>query len=267
MNKVWAFLVRDYRIHRTYRFLFAMEVSAIVINVVQFYFLSRFIGQAFRADLQSYGGDYFSFALVGLAVNDYLLLPLSLFSRQVRESQLNGTLEAVLSTQTSLHTVMLSSAVYPVLWASIKGVIYIALGVALFGLNVGAVNWLAAALILILALTVFAGIGVLSASFILVFKQGDPLAFLIGGLSWVFAGVLYPVSVLPGPLKAISALMPVRYAIDGVRAAVLQNAAWGEMWPKIGMLMVLALILVPLGFATFYYANKRVRITGSLGDY
>src|SRR5688572_22526157 len=93
VNKAWAFLVRDYQIHRTYRLLFAMEVLSLVVNIVPYYFLARFVGESLKGELQQYGGDYFSFMLVGLAVNDYLILPLSLFSRQIRESQLNGTLE------------------------------------------------------------------------------------------------------------------------------------------------------------------------------
>src|SRR5687767_9091869 len=112
-----------------------------MVNILPYYFLSRFVGEALKGDLQQYGGDYFSFMLIGLALNDYLIVPLGLFSRHIRESQLNGTLEAVLSTQTPLHTVILSSALYPFVRASINAAAYIGLGIAVFGVRFGAVNW------------------------------------------------------------------------------------------------------------------------------
>ena len=89
---------------------------------------------------------------------------------------------------------------------------------------------LAAALLVALAILTFSALGVLSPSFILVFKRGSPIAWLFGALSWLLGGLLYPVAVLPDWLRALSALLPVPHAIEGMRAALLGAAPWATLW-------------------------------------
>jgi ABC-2 type transport system permease protein len=225
------------------------------------------VGTSLNGEIQNYGGDYFSFMLVGIALQEYLITPLQLFSRQIRESQLNGTLEALLSTQTSLHAVILSTALYPFTRALLNVALYIGFGLAFFELRITAVNWLGAILTLIFAAAVFTGIGILSASFILIFKRGEPFTWAINSLSWIFAGVLYPVSTLPRWLRGISSLLPIRYAIDAMRGAVLHNASWSELSHSLLPLLACAVIIVPVSLVLFQHANKWVRTVGSLADY
>ena len=124
-------------------------------------------------------------------------MSLGLFARSIRESQLAGTLEALLSTQTSLLMIILLSAAYPFLWTSLTVILYLTLGLGFLDVHVATGNWPAAALLLILAISVFSGIGILSASFVMVFKRGSPIPWLFEWLSWLLGGVLYPVAVLP----------------------------------------------------------------------
>jgi ABC-2 type transport system permease protein len=119
MNKPLAFLKRDLLIEASYRFSFVFQVASVLFTVASYYFLARFIGSSVVPGLDAYGGDYFAFVLIGVALYDYLGTSLNAFSRSIRESQLTGTLEALLSTQTSLPTVILSSSAYPFLWTSL----------------------------------------------------------------------------------------------------------------------------------------------------
>ncbi len=267
MNKPLAFLKRDLLIEASYRFSFVFQVTSVLFTVASYYFLARFIGSSVVPGLDAYGGDYFAFVLIGVALYDYLGTSLDAFSRSIRESQLAGTLEALLSTQTSLPTVILSSSAYPFLWTSVGVVIYLALGIGMFEVRLTSGNWAAAALILILAVIVFSGIGILSASFIMVFKRGSPIAWLFGGLSWLLGGVLYPVTVLPEWLQQVSRLLPITYAIEGMRAALLRAAPWPELWSSLGPLFLFAFALIPLSLLSFQYATRHARIAGTLAQY
>jgi ABC-2 type transport system permease protein len=266
MKKLLAFLKRDLLIEVTYRFSFLFQVVSVLLSITSYYFLARFIGSSFVPDLNSYGGDYFAFVLIGVALHDYLSTSLNAFSRIIRESQLGGTLETLLSTETSLSTIILSSAAYPFLWTSLSVVLYLVLGVVLFGVHLTG-NWAAAGLILILAIVVFSGFGILSASLIMVFKRGSPIAWLFGGLSWLLGGVLYPVTVLPEWLRLVSSLLPITYAIEGMRAALLQAAPWPQLWHSLGPLLLFALVVLPLSLLSFHTATQRTRITGTLAHY
>jgi ABC-2 type transport system permease protein len=161
MIKAVAFLTRDWRIHSSYRLTFLMELLYLFLNIIPYFFLAKFIGPSVSGSLQQYGGDYFLFVLVGLVLQEYLTVPLTLFSRHIRESQLNGTLEALLSTQTSLNEVVLFSALYPFFWATLNVVMYFVFGIAFLGVRFENANWAAAVFIKTLAVLVFCGIGIL----------------------------------------------------------------------------------------------------------
>lgn len=59
------------------------------------------------------------------------------------------------------------------------------LGIGRFGLRLAPSNCPAPVLILILAIIVFSGIGILSASFVVVFKRTRPITWPLGSLSYL----------------------------------------------------------------------------------
>lgn len=99
----------------------------------------------------------------------------------------------------------------------------------------------------------FTGLGVLSASYLLVFKRGDPVKWALLGVSGLVSRVMYPVSVLPRPLPLqwIARLVPVTYSLEGMRAAILGHASMAELWPVIRDLLAFAVVLLPVSFAAF----------------
>jgi ABC-2 type transport system permease protein len=267
MEKLFAFLKRDLLIEMSYRVSFLFQIASVFFSVASYYFLAHFIGGSSIPGLDAYGGDYFAFVLIGVALHDYLGTSLDAFSRSIRESQVAGTLEALLSTQTSLPTIIVSSSAYPFVWTSLSVILYLVLGVVVFGLQVTPGHWTAAALFLILAVIVFSGLGILSASFIMILMRGCPISWLLNWLSWLRGGVLYPVAILPDWLRHISALLPITYAIEGMRAALLRTAPWSELWHSLGPLLLFAVVILPVSLFSFQYATRRARITGTLSHY
>lgn len=267
MKKLWAFLKRDFLIETSYRFSMVLQVGSIIFTIASYYYMARFVGGSRFSGGNVRAEDYFAFVLIGVAVHEYLTTSLDAFSRAIRESQVAGTLGALLSTQTSLVAVILLSAAYPFLWTSFVVVLYLALGMGIFGAHFALGDWSAAVLILALSIISFSGLGTLSASFIMIFKRGNPIVWLFGGLSWLLGGVLYPVTVLPWWLRRASALLPITYTIEGLRAALLREAPWSELWHSVGPLMLFALVVFPLGVASFQFAARYTKIAGTLEQY
>jgi len=267
MKKLWAFLKRDFLIETSYRFGMLLQLSSIVFTIAGYYYLARFVGlSGFSADKVGTQG-YFAFVLIGVAVHEYLTTSLEAFSRGIRESQLAGTLGALLSTQTSLPVIILLSAAYPLLWTSLVVMVYLAIGIGIFGVRFADGSLGAAGIILLLSIVAFSGLGTLSASFVMVFKRGNPVVWMFGGLSWLLGGVLYPVAVLPWWLRKASAMLPITYAIEGLRAALLRGAPWQELWPSVAPLLLIAVIIFPLGIVSFQVAARYTRIAGTLDQY
>jgi ABC-type multidrug transport system permease subunit len=79
-------------------------------------------------------------------------------------------------------------------------------------------------------------------------------------ISGLVGGTMYPISVLPGPLRFLARL----YSLEGMRAALLGGAGWRELWPSIAALLLFAAILIPLSFLVFAWALRRTKVTGTL---
>ncbi len=263
-RKVATLFLRDLAIARSYRAAFIFDFVDILLGVAAFYYLSRFIQSPELAHALPQGGSYFSFALVGVAFFDYLGLALNAFDQSLSDARQNGTLEHLLATQTSLPVILAGSVLYPFAMLSLRTVVYLGWGVALFGFPIAQANWFGAAVVLVASILAFVGLGILSTSYTLLFKRGNPVKWLLVGVSGVVSGIMYPVSVLPVPLQWVGRLVPVTYSLEGMRAAILGHASLAELWPEIRVLLIFAVVLLPLSFAVFSWALRRTKITGTL---
>src|SRR5437764_1172493 len=76
-----------------------------------------------------------------------------------------------------------------------------------------------------MSLVAFSSVGIMSASFTLIFRRGDPVLWLFGSASWLLGGVLFPTSQLPRVLRSIATLLPITHAANAMRAALLTSAS------------------------------------------
>ena len=264
LRKIGAFFRRDLAIARSYRGAFVLEMFQALFGVATFYYLSRFVQSRELTQALPQGSNYFAFALVGFAFFDYLSVSLEAFESSLKDARQNGTLEALLVTQTSLPTILAGSGIYPFVLTALRTVVYLAWGIVLFQFPASAANWSGAVAILLVSILAFAGLGVLSASYLLLFKRGNPAKWIVLGVSGLVGGMMYPVSVLPDPLQFVARLIPVTYSLEGMRAALLGGASFAELWPSLRALLIFGAILLPLSFATFAWALRRTKITGTL---
>jgi len=264
LRKLALLFLRDLAVARSYRAAFLIEIFQALFGVAGFYFLSRFVESAKLEKSLPPGANYFSFALVGIAFFDYLSVGLHTFDASLQEARQNGTLENLLVTQTSLPVILAGSSLYPFALMSLRTAIYIGWGAALFGFPLSGANWLGAFLVLAASVLAFSGLGILSASYLLIFKRGNPVNWAILGLSTVAGGMMYPVSVLPVWLQHVARLIPITYSLEGMRAAILGHATLRELVPSLAGLVVFAVVLLPISFAIFSWALRRTKIAGTL---
>ena len=113
----------------------------------------------------------------------------------------------------------------------------------------------------------FSSFGIISASFVMVLKRGDPISSIFTSVSGILGGLYYPVSILPGWLQKMSYLLPVTYSLEGMRLALLQGYSLRELMPNIVALLLFSIIMLPLSIFIFGYAVKRAKIDGTLTQY
>ncbi len=263
-GKIFACFQRDLTIARSYRGAFIYELVEALFSVAMYYYLSRFVQSDELSRVLPSGGDYFAFALVGIAFYDYLAVSFDMFENSLQEARQNGTLEALLVTETSLATQLAGSCIYPFALLAMRTVVYLAWGILLFGFPVAGANWAGAIVVLAVSVASFAALGVLSAAHLLLFKRGTPVRWVFLGVAGLVSGMIYPVSVLPDWLQTVARFIPVTWSLEAMRAAVLGGAAFRELWPAIQILVLFAVVLLPVSLAAFAWALRRTKITGTL---
>src|SRR5262245_12020895 len=251
----------------SYRMNFVFSLLGILFSSLTFFFFSRlFHGQTVEA-LAPYGGAYFPFALVGIAFYQFLGAGLASLSESISRAQTTGTLEALLVTPTSLTTIIFSSTIFAFAFAALRVVAYLLFGALFFDVSFAHTNVPVALLVLVLSTVNFLAIGMLSASWVMVFKSGSPTGFVFGGVSALLGGVLFPQTVLYAWMRPLAVVLPITHALEAMRRAVLVGEGLSELWPSIMALVVFAAILLPAGVAAFGLAVRRAKRTGSLVQY
>ena len=266
LGVVAAFLRRDFRINISYRVSFAFQSVSIVLQLALFFYLSRVVDNAKFDAHQNLNEGYFGYAAVGLALLTMVQVSLSSYSYKLREEQTTGTLEALMATPTSPSLIVLSSAVYDMIRAIATGLALIGAAVVLFGLRLeldpASIGVAMVALVGCLAL--FTSLGVAVAAFTIVFKRGTLLlALVITGLA-LLGGVYFPIEVLPEPIEWLANALPFTWGLDVFRASLLGGAVDPA---QLAGLFGSAMLLLPLGLLVFGAALRRVRRTGTLGQY
>jgi len=264
LRDIWLFFWRDLSIARTYRTVFVLEAVEALFGAAMFYYVARFVDTPELQRSLPQGGSYFAFSLVGFVFLDYLNAALDSFDRSLEEARDSGTLEHLLVTQTSLPVFVAGSAIYPFVATTLRIVVYVAWAAVLFHFPLGAANWLAVLVVLFVSLLAFAGLGILSASYLLIFKRGNPAKWFFLGISSVAGGMLFPVSILPGWLQLVAQVNPVTYALEAMRSALLGGAGVAAIWRPLLILLLFAAVLLPFSMAMFAWSLRRTKITGTL---
>jgi ABC-2 type transport system permease protein len=264
LRNLFAFFKRDFGIENSYHVAFVFQLFETLFAVASFYYLSHFVQSPELTSALPAGNTYFSFALVGIAFLDYMYVALNTFDQTIEEARRNGTLEAMLVTDTSVPMILAGSSLFPFVISSLRTGVYLTWGLLLFGFPSKGANWPGAFLVLGASVLAFAGLGILSASYLLLFMRGNPAKWLLLGLSGVVGGMMYPVSVLPHWLQVVARVLPVTYTLEGLRAALLGGAGLGELWHPIRVLLLFALVLLPISWMVFSWALRRTKILGTL---
>lgn len=265
--KSWAFFKRDLIENASYKTSFILELGGILANIFSFFFIAKLVGNSARPYLEEYGGEYFPFVIIGIAFSGYLSASLDSYTQAIGKEQGLGTLEALLITPTGFPTIVLGSAIWNFLFTSLRVIVYLLLGAAFFGLDMGRANVPAALVALLLTITSLSGFGIISAGFTLMLKRGDPVNFFVGGFSKFLAGVYFPIAILPPVVQKLSLFVPLTYSLRAIRLAILKGASVAALSSELGMLALFSLILLPLSIFFFKFSVRRVMMDGSMTHY
>tara|TARA_B100000287_G_scaffold420923_1_gene460930 strand:- start:121 stop:921 length:801 start_codon:yes stop_codon:yes gene_type:complete len=258
---------KDFLWDYSYKITFFGQFFSIFLTVFTFFFISKTFEDSPSPFLYEYKNNYFIFAIIGLSMIDLINLCLRSTTRTIREAQTFGYIDSLLNSKISLTFIVVSSMFYPFLKGLIKVAIYffIANLFSPFDLSISSVVIIF--FLFLLTLISFFGLGLLAASFVLFFKQGDPVNFLIGILLSIFSGVVFPTSVLPSKAQIISDLIPLTHGLELIRKIFLFNSIENANINDINILLIFSLTSLLIGSYILSKVVYAVKLSGTSGRY
>lgn len=268
-RRIFAFVARDFRLYVSYRMQFFLRILSVLTVVTTFFFISK-IFAGFTDPQYSQWRDPLATWLTGLAVLNYFMTGFSSLANAIRTEQMQGTLESVLLTPINIPTVIVASSAWDFLETTFFSFLYLFFGWVFFGVHYKG-SFFLALVFLLLTTVVLACLGILSASFAMVFKRGDPFGIFLGAGSALFSGVFFPTQLLKtyaGPkLGNISLLLPTTHGLDGIRQVLIEGHGFEQVTQPLIVLLGFLAVLLPFSLWVFGRAVRRAKREGSLIQY
>ena len=267
---VASFIARDFKVWWTYKFWLTLDISGIVIFVATYYLFSLITSPQQIQEAGYVAGGYFTFALIGIAFQQYVFFAVQSVNMSVREEQWNGALETVLSSATDFKVFLLGETCFYFIVSSAFLFISMLMGYLLGAtFNISPASLLSALLLSALLIASHMAIGVLSAGVIMKTKQGNPLTWAFSWMTQLVSGVFYPLKLLPWYLEWVGRIFPLTYSLDGIRLSL--QAAYDLTSPAVLSdvisLVIFTVVATPVALYVFKVGYDAARRDGSLGQY
>ena len=268
-SRIYASFLRRAKIRWNYKVWIVFDFASTIISIFTYYLLS-FIVTNEQIVFAGYAGTYFAFALIGVSFDHFISASIRSLGRTLRLEQYYGTLESVVSTETSISTVFLGDFFYYFVYSIIFMIVGLSLGYVLgAGIILNIPIILQSAVIIILMVLSHLPIGLLSAAMILKYKQGNPISWALTWINQFFSGAFFPIHLMPHYLRVISYVLPLTFSLDALRRVFINGESIFSVYVSEDILFmtVYSLIMLPLAFFIFNKMYNNVRKEGTIGAY
>jgi ABC-2 type transport system permease protein len=231
-----------------------LRYVAVAFPVLLYYFQSGFL---------HLGRDQFAFMLIGTSLTAGLQDALTGLTSRLQFAQERGTLETYLVEPVPWALIPVAMNV----WRSFTGAVLACLMMIcgwLLGAPIDPKGIPLALVVLFLGITACNAVGTLAASFLVLFKRGEPIIMLYGLAAAVLGGALFPTSVLPGSIRWLSYLVPHSYVISAERQLLMTTPPTGSLSPLTSMAILAVFCLVAFSFGLFLF-DRSLNLARRLG--
>lgn len=203
--------------------------------------------------------------LIGGVIWAYLGIIFEILTETVAWERWEGTIEYTFMAPLSRTVHLGGMGVFAVFYGVLRAGLLFAVIAFFFDLSMPQADFVAALVVLAIASISFIGIGMMTAVLPLISpEKGSQLGFIAQGMLLVVSGVYYSVDILPRPMQLLSTISPATYALNGIRSAILEGAAVGDLWSEIWPLIVIGVISIPVGLAVFRRGEQYAKQHGKL---
>jgi ABC-2 type transport system permease protein len=203
--------------------------------------------------------------LIGAVIWAYLGIIFEVLTETVAWERWEGTIEYTFMAPVARPIHLAGMGIFAIAYGVVRAVLLFGVVAFFFDLQMPQADFMSALVVLGVASVSFVGIGMMTAVLPLISpEKGVQLGFIAQGVLLVVSGVYYPVDVLPGWMQAVATISPATYALDGIRAAILDGAGLRAVWHDVWPLIVIGVVAVPLGLEVFRRGERYAKRHGKL---
>jgi ABC-2 type transport system permease protein len=234
----------------------AFRYVAVLVPVVVYLFQAQFL----------HAQALYTSTLIGISVAAALQDALTGFTARLQFAQERGTLETYLVEPVPWRLIPIAMNV----WRSVMGMVtaglMLGVGCLLGGARINIAGLPAFVLVLVLGVAACNAVGLLAASFMVLFKRGEPIIALYGLAASFLGGALFSIDVLPGWLRWMSYLVPHAYVISAERVLLDPTSHGGGISLRTALisLVVFCIVAFTAGLALFNRSLEYARKIGVL---
>jgi ABC-2 type transport system permease protein len=263
VDVVRAFARRDFLTARSYRLSFVLETLFGFLELAVYFFISRVVAGVASEPLEG-APSYFAFAAVGVIVGAILAAVTTTIGLRLREEQLTGTMEVLAAQPATTVELCVGLVSFPFVFSSLRAAVYLLVASFWMNLDASQTSWAGVAVMLVVSGLALSPLGILSCALVLLYKRGALLGGALIYAMTLLGGAVFPLAVLPTWLEWIGRAMPVRFAFDGVRAALFTGDGWAV---DALALACWGIVLTPAALLAFSAALRHAKKNGSLSEY
>jgi len=257
---IWGYAQRNYFLTKRY---FLWEVVWLVYSTMNALTIG-FIGVGFGSD-SAQTSKITTFLLIGTLLWSYLSMIFDLLSETVSWERWEGTIEYTFMSPASRATQLLGMGIYAVAYGMVRTIVMLGAISLFFDMSLGNANYLGALGLLALCSVSLVGFGMVAAVMPLLSpEKGQQVTSIFTAVLLLISGIYYSIDVLPGWMQPLAYISPVYYALDGIRATLLDGASFGSQWANIWPLLLMGAIFPPLGLYLFQRGEHFAKMTGRL---
>lgn len=202
---------------------------------------------------------------VGALIWSYLSSVFDSISETIAYERWEGTIEYTMMAPVFRITHLLGASAFSVIYGLVRTAVILGVIGLFFGVDLGHVNIGSAAAVIALGSFSFMGLGIMAAILPLLYtERGAQMTHIISASLLLVSGVYYPINVLPAWMQWLAHISPALYALDGMRAAMIDGQGITQIWRPLIGLTVIGLVTIPLGVALFLRAERFAKRTGRL---
>lgn len=253
-----AFLRADIVEDLSYPMSLILGQLAVVVPIFVSFFIADLVGNS-----PEVGGDYLTFATIGLAMSAALQSTLQGFGARLQQVQDRGLFESILIEPIKWLWMPVGMNQWNMIRGFINAILLLLIGTAL-GADIRLSGLGATVLIVLAGMAAVSSIGILSASLMVLAKRSQPVVVLYGLAASIFGGALFSLSQLPSWLQPISYLFPHTYVLNGVRSALMEDPGTFVM-PVPEALLGLGVTTAVVGGVGLWLFHRSLQIARELG--